>query len=488
MSSYLLAGTVRKEMFNGTPSSTCVQWQRSQVTKSPHLGIAAQHARSGMTVHGEGVLSIQHIAPQLVIEPREALIDAPLRVTATGFTAGAPVVIRSSVEIADGQRWETHAEFVADEAGVVDLSTSTPVSGDWHGADANALIWSLRPTGDGPQRRGLGAGLDPYTLTVTAESGDTSAETTVTRLAIAPDVHVEEIRDNGLYVNLFLPPGDGPFPTVLVVGGSGGGFADQHAALYASHGIAAVSLAYFNVAGLPDELLQIPLEYFEHALDWIAAREDLDRDHLAISGTSRGGELALLLASRYPVIRSVVAWVPSGYLWGAVSINEDLANETDYASWTYHDEPLPFAGRVRNTDVEPNADGVLELTPAFHQHLEDPQVAEAAEIPVENINGPVILVSGQADALWPSAFFGDRIVERLTSRGFDFPVEHLSYEQAGHGIGAGIAPTTITQGFHPIRKQTIAYGGTPEGLARARSESWARVLDFVTHTTRRQET
>src|SRR4029453_4157211 len=100
-------------------------------------------------------------------------------------------------------------------------------------------------------------------------------------------------------------------------------------------------LAYFTVVGFPPELLNIPLEYFESALAWLKTQTELNLDRLAISGTSRGGELALLLASRYPEFKAVVASVPSGYLWGAVSVLPETDDPNAFPSWTHGGQGLP---------------------------------------------------------------------------------------------------------------------------------------------------
>jgi hypothetical protein len=70
---------------------------------------------------------------------------------------------------------------------------------------------------------------------------------------------------------LFQPAGDGPFPTVLVVGGSAGRevFSGQCAALLAGHGYASLALSYFAAEGLPKNLVGIPLEYFARAIGWL---------------------------------------------------------------------------------------------------------------------------------------------------------------------------------------------------------------------------
>ncbi len=421
--------------------------------------------------------------------PIEGLVDEPLSIVVSGLEPGAQVDISAIAHFptasdwAAGGEWSVSATYEADDRGVVDLGRQQPVSGDYRVADANALIWALRPVTTDPASRRLTTGLEPWDLVVRATSGNLSAETTIHRLAIAPEVRREEILADGLAIHLFLPAGERPFPTVLVLAGSGGGYPDRQAALLASHGLAAVSLAYFGVDGLPSDLRDIPLEYFEQALAWIADHPDLDERHLAVSGTSRGGELALLLASRYPAIRSVVAWVPSGYVWGAVSASDEADDGRSFASWTYGGEPIPYAGRVRNDDAAPDDRGIVNLTPAFHKYLADPQRAAAARIEIERINGPVLLISGGADALWPSKWFSDRIVEEARSRGFDFAVEHLTYDSAGHGIGSGIAPTTITESLHPVRQVVIGFGGTPEGLAAATQDAWPRALEFLKQTT-----
>jgi pimeloyl-ACP methyl ester carboxylesterase len=205
----------------------------------------------------------------------------------------------------------------------------------------------------------------------------------------------------------------------------------------------------------------------------------LDSRRLAISGTSRGGELALLLASRYPELTTVVAYVPSGYVWGAVSRLPDDESPDAFPSWTVAGKGVPYVARVRNDAIAPGSDGVVALTPAFLRYLEDEERASAAAIPVERINGPILLISGRDDALWPSAIFGDLIVERLQQYGFAHPYRHLSYDGAGHTIGPRYAPATVTQAFHAVRQIQIDLGGTPRAIATAREDSWPKVLHFL---------
>ena len=97
------------------------------------------------------------------------------------------------------------------------------------------------------------------------------------------------------------------------------------------------------------------------------------------------------------------------------------------------------------------------------------------EIPVERINGPVLLISGGADQLWPSALMASRVMDRLKRRGHPFADRHLSYESAGHLIGKAYLPTGSTL----VAGGRLETGGTPEANARAQADSWPRVLEFL---------
>ena len=123
------------------------------------------------------------------------------------------------------------------------------------------------------------------------------------------------VRDEGLVGTLFLPSTPPPYPVVITVGGSGGGIFSAPGALLASRGIAALALAYFGMEHLPRYLQSIPLEYFGTAIRWCGQHVALRANAIAIAWSSRGGELALLLAATYPEIVAVVGWVASGIIW-----------------------------------------------------------------------------------------------------------------------------------------------------------------------------
>jgi dienelactone hydrolase len=73
----------------------------------------------------------------------------------------------------------------------------------------------------------------------------------------------------------------------------------------------------------------------------------------------------------------------------------------------------------------------------------------------------------------------DEIVARLRHKHFAHPFEHLSYDNAGHGIGRPYTSTMeINATRHPLTGRLLQLGGTPAGTAHAREDSWQHVLAF----------
>ena len=128
----------------------------------------------------------------------------------------------------------------------------------------------------------------------------TRAEFTFERRVAGPGVTRHPIRSDGIVGTLFLPPGDGPHPAVVVLNGGGGGIDEYRGAILASYGYAALNLGYFGMEGLPRGLVNIPLEYFENAIRWMRAQPWL-RDHfLAVWESCGAANLHCCLARPSP--------------------------------------------------------------------------------------------------------------------------------------------------------------------------------------------
>jgi dienelactone hydrolase len=419
--------------------------------------------------------------PEIEVAPGRALLDEPTSIRATGFAPGQIVILRAAIVDQSDQRWQSEAVFVADLSGAVNLAEQAPISGAYGGVDSSGLLWSMRPasTEANEERPFPIRGLEPLTITLTVEvAGTTVAAKGMERLVIGDSVIATDVRERGIVGRLFRPPGNGTYPGVVMISGSGGGLPAIPAAFIASHGFVTLALAYFAYEDLPSALKNIPVEYFQMAVSWLREQGQVKADGVGVVGLSRGGELALMLSASEPTIRAVVGLVPSHVVWSGIGA------EPDAPSWTHRGKPVPMM--VPGENFRPprpspeERNGPIELTPLFLASLED-EVAEAqAAIAVERINGSVLVISGKEDAMWPSTLMATKVIDRLKAHNHPFRYEHIAYENAGHTLaGLPNLPAPAAPSVHPITKSLFAYGGTTQGVAKARADAWRRVFQFL---------
>lgn len=363
------------------------------------------------------------------------------------------------------------ALFEAADDGTIDLRRDAPLDGAWSDVDAEGLLWSM----DGTEATGQ---LD-LTVTVRARvDEDEVAAAALERRHIDDALTVEEIAQGTTRGLLALPPGDGPFPAVLAFGGSEGGTGSgEFRAMYlASLGVASLGVGYFGAPGLPAELEEVPLEILEGDLAFLAADPRIDPERIAVMGGSRGGELALLLGERFPVVKGVIATVPSGLVWGA-------ANGSGVAAWTDAGQPLPFMPwSGAGPEVRSDADGDhVQFRGTFLADIENATASEldAATIRAERSAGPVLLIAGDDDQLWPSCVLAQVAMDRLLAAGRAGDAL-LCLPDAGHAIGMpGWSTLDTVESWHDDLDAFMVLGGTPQGNARAARAADTAIRAFL---------
>ena len=254
-------------------------------------------------------------------------------------------------------------------------------------------------------------------------------------------------------------------PAVLVLAGSNGGYPSSHLGRsLADDGHAALLLAYFSgpgappVAGLPARLHDIPLEYFDRAIDWLHARTG---QPVVLIGESRGAELALLLAARRADVAGVVAFAPSVAVWQAPRFSRD---DPVGAAWTLAGRPLAY--------LRDATDAGLTSVERFARTLS--RGAGTAAIPIERIRGRVLLVAGDDDRIWAAGPMADSLAARARRHGGP-AVQVLRYPDAGHLLmGPGPGRERFEAGSF-----VVEFGGTAAGNRAARDDAWARTLAFL---------
>ncbi len=371
--------------------------------------------------------------PAVTVTPHDSWIDQPVAIHASGLRPRTLATIRLSAKDATGRAWHSSGRFRADARGAINPSRarswgliatltrkapiSAPVLFRW-GSRYRTIKVSLKVRGKTVARgsflRGLPQGVREQTLTLDKEGvyGEYYAAASATARA----------------------------PAVLIFGGSEGGITvGLRAELLAAHGFPSLAIAYFKEPGLPQTLSYVRLEYFEHALEWLAARPEVDPGKITTIGISRGGEAAQLLGADYPaLVHAVVA---------ASSSNTVVCGYPDCSkpAWTLGGQPIPNGG-----PAVPEPDG---------EHV----------IPDEQIRGPIFLVCGGADEIWLSCGYARATVTRLHRFGHAYPDELHVYPKAGHFVGG------LTPGL-PVAPRFPYYDAATE---RARQDLWPKLLAFL---------
>ncbi len=420
----------------------------------------------------------------IAVDPPEVEIGTPVSIRLSGFRPNREVTIRANTmgavfpNLADtGLVRTSEATFMTDGSGAVDVATAAPVSGTYTIPNAMGLFWSMRQStaGTAPPQPGAPIPFEQFRYQLTAEVDGTDVATaSVTQDLGSPDVSVKEISDGGILGQFYMPPGSGPFPAVIVLSGSQGGLTVRRPKILAADGYAVLSLPYFNYTSpidgtqLPSATIELPLEYFGMAIDWLQRQPGVDPDRIGVYGTSLGGQVAMLVGARYREIKSVIAVSPPTVTWDGGE---------GHSSFSFKGKPVPNVVPFGlEAMAQPFWDAVAAgkpyeptIPPILAQMKSDPGIA-AAIIEVEKVNGPVLIVSGTEDTQLPGVVYGELAIDRLKAHDFPFPYRHIVGEGAGHLVDVPYVDrsTEISDG-----------GGDPQANELAGEAMWPVVLEYL---------
>ena len=395
------------------------------------------------------------------VEATAARWGDPIRVVIDRMPAGTGAVVRSY-----SAAGASEAFFVADGEGVIDFARDAPLDGDWTEADADAFLGTLRNPPDG---------FDPLVIVVVEIDGVERARKTLDRHTIGQDVTVEYFAVGDKTGVFARPKTGGPFGAVMCFGRAelGQFGAPNCASYYAGLGYAAFGVRYFGTGSLPPSLDDVPLEILEGQLALLLDQPEVAPGGVVVIGDARDGELALLLGARFDAVSAVVARLPSGYVWpGAESLG---------AAWTWQGEPvasLPW------TDASPRTGRSSEnvvgaMTRSLYEDVLDdatPEELAAATIPIEQIEGPVLLFGAEDDQVWPSCTLAEVAWKRLEgAHAQTWGDLFVCHPGAGHAAAALPGSTGIGSTWASVGNTKRVLGGTPGGNVRAQ-----RAIDTAT--------
>jgi dienelactone hydrolase len=398
-----------------------------------------------------GCASQQH---RLVVQVNRGPVafDAPLGLTVAGADPHRPVRITTTATDAGNIRWQAGADYTPTARGTVEVRSASASNGDYRGAHDGGPVWSLS---SGPRHPLFTLGTDAtMTVTFTAtQDGAATGSAQQTRWFRGADVRVTSIaRAQAGFVGTMYSPARTAASTsaVLALGGSEGGMPVSMPEALASRGHPTLAVAYFGLPVLPKTLARIPLEYFVTALRWLAGQPGVDPKRVVVVGGSRGSEAALLLGIHYPqLVHSVAGLSPS-----AVA-NPSVVDLTEPA-WTWHGQPVPTVPTAElGQPVPQDGQGIIR---------------------VERIRGPVFLLCGDEDLLWPSCSYADAMARRLHGHPYDLVRE----PGAGHLLDTAVPNLPAASNSVSLAGRELIVGGSVQDDALGRLDAWPKLLRFLT--------
>ncbi len=460
----------------GSGDTSSLYARHREFTTMPHIVIAA------LAVLLFAVVPAQ--AQRIEVKPETVLAGEPVRIVLKGFERNAEITLVAERPVRGfmpGQPvtlYRSSAVFRSTHVGTLDLATARPLSGDYREPDVRGLFWSMQASDEEAQADWP---LDEVRLRA-EHDGEVLAQARLLLKESRADLRTIPVSADAGLPGAILVRADDEIrrPAIIVLGGSEGGdwFARSMSPRLASYGYAVLGLPYYappqmqrpELAGLPADFVEIPVERLEQARAWLLSRDDVSAERVGLYGVSKGAEFVLIAASRYDWIAAVAAIVPSDVVWEGFGFG--YAEQGTRPSFSWQGEPLPFVPYDNLAGEFQRGDGPAILRRAHdHGRTLHAQRVEGARIPIENYRGALLVAGGMLDAVWGSGPMAQNIVERRTAAGLT--TNAVIRYGAGHMLtGHGWSPTTQSV------TGTMAMGGEARASAQAQAETWAATLNL----------
>jgi acetyl esterase/lipase len=405
-------------------------------------------------------------------EVSSILYSDVVSVEVTGLSPGDSIGLKATMT-----PWSSFVTFTAASDGTVDTGRDAPgPASSYSGVDPDGVFWSMDTS---TFNFAMSADVDFQVLA----GGNVAAERTLARTFELPGTRTVT-PDAGFVGTLVLPPASGPVPALIAFGGSEGGISGglTYAEELAPMGYGVLAVAYFGAPGLPQDLTNVPLEYFDGPLAWLKSRPEIDPARIGVIGGSRGGELCLLLAARYVELKAAVCDVASGYVWSGTDSNFDPA-------WTVDGGALPsvpYHGSLPAYVMDPHGGTAEDDRLIYLDDLANapPDALEAARTKVEDAGASIAMFAAGDDQLWPSCPMSQVAMDHLVASGH--AASHFDsidcFADAGHLFPGALGFPTTWSSFIKEPGVHFAVGGTPQGNAEASRQRHEKVRVFLEKT------
>lgn len=424
---------------------------------------------------------------KICISTISSMSDQKITISLKDLKPHKMVTLKMSVTTDDGYPFASFAHFKADSFGCVDVSRDPSHGGSYRGIDQMGLFTSLECS------QGLAKKL-PRFHKIDVESAmrfqlelfddqinrieecvDSSDKCHIKRWYLKPNFTIERLdySKDGIHASIFVPPGSGKYPGVIVMFGGLPGLLEFKASLLASHGFVAMALAFHGAhmktywpnpeTGLP----QSDLAYFRQALEHLRSHPRVSSPNgIGLISISFSVHIALLMATYLSGIGCCVCI--NGYIWSA-GINYDLdgdklpcePKDDFFVRFQEHAARLKEGEPFVSVDFYPKITSEqLRSSPGYIDYPSRKDVA-------------YMMIAGDDDKCLPADNYA-RVFGQLLE---DHPNHvELIYEGAGHLIEPPYAPLNCHTRF---QGRSMIWGGRPKQHAYAQLDSWQRQIEFL---------
>ena len=272
-----------------------------------------------------------------------------------------------------------------------------------------------------------------------------------------------------LYANYFPTKSGDKRPALIVIGGSEGGISEgisKFAEEMSKENYNVLNVAFYRAPNQTKQLIEVPLEIFDKAVEYLKTQPNVDADKIGVIGASKGGEATLLVAARRPEIKVAVAGMPSNVVWAGIDWEHLFGGSEPKSSWSSVSKPLPYLPYGQYD----NKTGTFSL---YANGLKALSKYQNAIIPIEKSKAKILLICGEQDTLWPSCEMSRQVEAR--AKAMNGPqVTILAYPNAGHAVFGMPVDRSKEKG-----SQLASMGGTYDGNASAREDALPKIKAFL---------
>ncbi|XP_065072203.1 bile acid-CoA:amino acid N-acyltransferase-like [Rhopilema esculentum] len=411
--------------------------------------------------------------PTIIAPKCPVLVDQRIQIKVKSLKPFQSVTLRVELNSDKSELFESYGHYIADKDGELNLSRDSSFGGTYKGIDNMGLFWSMLAVPG--QRKGArfiaGDVTKPMEFRVflfdrhVMSQGNADnpkqaveklpeplAKTKILRTYLADHVERTEISVGRIRGTLFVPKGGRNLPGVIDMFGTHGGLIESRAAILASHGFVTFALAYFGYKDLPKSPNNLDLEYFTEALKWFASHDRVYSSGIGYIGVSAGGQIALNVGAECPLVKAVVGISTPNYM---IIPLQEIGGLVEGFNLEH------FVMNEKNEVVSINV---------------DPAKRRKNEIPVEKVEGKIMLITGNDDGANASDC-ARRMQRRLNEHGRK-PATILHYPGTGHLIEVPFMPMCRIAYF-PMYKLHFLWGGNVIEHSAAQEHAWRAMKGFL---------